>query len=626
MHSEAAYDGPAAFVLLTRSALPLARRLQTALPAAEIHGLAGRLAEGEADILFADAAGHIRSLFAGGCAVIGLCAAGVLVRAVAPVLGDKRGEPPLLAVSEDGGAVVPLLGGHRGANALARRLAALGDGRAAITTAGDVRLGFALDAPPPGWTVAAPAQAKRVMAALLAGERVDLDRQAGDGGWPPAAAFTSTADAGDGPGGETAPGWTVRVTDRAAPAAPHTLVLHPPTLALGVGCARGADPRRLEEFVRAALAEAGLAPQSIAVIGSLDIKVDEPALKRLAAALDRPFRVFTAAELERQCDRLATPSATVFAETGCHGVAEGAALALAGPEAALLLPKRRTAEATLAVARAPRVDFPRAGRAPGRLFLVGVGPGDRRWRTAEARSALLRADLAVGYGPYLDLAADLLADKPARRFALGEEEARARFALDQAATGKSVALVCSGDPGVYALAAPLFEMLLRHDRRDWNGVDITVVPGISAFQAAAARLGAPFGHDFCLISLSDLLTPRPVILQRLRAAASGGFAVALYNPQSARRRTLLAEAQHILLESRPPETPLAIARNLGRPGEELTLTSLAAFRPETVDMLSLVLVGNRETLQGRRGGRALMVTPRGYGIGGSGGAAAEGKS
>ncbi len=614
MTAERGDGGAVAILLLTRSALPLAYRLRAALPGAEIHGPAGRIAEAEADILFSDATGWIRSLFTSGCTVIGLCAAGVLVRAVAPVLGDKRNEPPLLAVSEDGATVIPLLGGHQGANALAQRLAAASGGHAGITTAGDLRLGFALDMPPPGWTVATPAQVKPVMADLLADEPVTLDRQAGDGSWPPAAAFAAPA----GSLAEETPGWTVRITDRTGQAGPRTLVLHPPSLALGIGCARRANPRLLEDFVRGSLAEAGLAPQAIAAIGSLDIKVDEPALKWLAAALNCPFRVFTAAELEQQKDRLANPSPLVFAETGCHGVAEGAALALAGPAGALVLPKRRSAEATLAVARSPDMDLEGCGRAPGRLFLVGVGPGQRQWRTAEARSALLQAELAVGYGPYLDLAADLLADKPAHRFPLGQEEARVRFALDQAATGKNVALVCSGDPGIYALAAPLFELLLRHDRRDWNGVDITVVPGISAFQAAAARLGAPLGHDFCLISLSDLLTPQAVILQRLRAAAEGGFVVALYNPQSARRRTLLAEAQRILLACRPPETPVAIARNLGRPAEAVTVTRLADFRPETVDMLSLVLVGSRETLTGQRGGRTIIVTPRGYSLDGDG--------
>ncbi len=219
----------------------------------------------------------------------------------------------------------------------------------------------------------------------------------------------------------------------------------------------------------------------------------------------------------------------------------------------------------------------------------------------------------VGYRLYLDLLGPPLAGQVYHAYELGEEEARVRTALDLAAEGRSVALVCSGDPGIYAMAALVFELLDRDERVDWRRVAITVVPGISALQAAAARIGAPLGHDFCAVSLSDLLTPWPVIEQRLKAAAEGDFVVALYNPVSKRRSRQLAAAAGILRARRPGDTPVVLARNLGRPGEEVAVIALDDLTPEKADMLTVVLVGSTATRRVARGGGGDWVyTPRGY--------------
>ena len=284
---------------------------------------------------------------------------------------------------------------------------------------------------------------------------------------------------------------------------------------------------------------------------SIDVKMDEPAVHAAAQALEAPARFFDAATLEAETPRLATPSAAVFREVGCHGVAEGAALAAAGADGHLRLPKRKSRRATCAVAEAPRpLDAAAIGRKRGTMTLVGLGPGDPAMRTAEAAHALDAATDLVGYSLYLDLLGDRAAGKTRHDFQLGEEEARAARALDLAADGRDVALICSGDPGVYAMASPLFEVMERENRADWNRVAVRVVPGISALQAAAARIGAPIGHDFCAVSLSNLLTPWEQIRRRLKAAAEGDFVVALYNPVSRRRTWQLGEAQAIL--SRPP--------------------------------------------------------------------------
>ena len=217
-------------------------------------------------------------------------------------------------------------------------------------------------------------------------------------------------------------------------------------------------------------------------------------------------------------------------------------------------------------------------------------------RAVRRRAAAIdEASDIVGYGLYLDLCGDALTGKTLHESGLGAEEERARAALDLAASGRSVALVSSGDAGIYGLATLVFELLDREERPEWRRIALRVVPGISAMQAAAARLGAPLGHDFCAISLSDLLTPWPQIERRLEAAAEGDFVIALYNPRSARRTGQLERAREILLRRRAGDTPVALARNLGRAGESVAVTTLAALDPGQADMLTLVIVGSSAT-------------------------------
>ena len=384
-------------------------------------------------------------------------------------------------------------------------------------------------------------------------------------------------------------------------------------LALGVGGERGVAADELIGLVEATLAEHGLAGGAVACVASIDLKADEPAMHALATRLGVPARFFPAPRLAAEAPRLANPSPAVERATGCPGVAEGAALAAAGPDAALIVPKRKSARATCALALAPRAIDPAAvGQARGALAIVGIGPGDAGWRTPEATAALEAADDVVGYSLYLDLVGDAIAGKRRHDGTLGAEEDRVRLALDLAAGGRSVALVSSGDAGIYGLATLAFELIDRGDRADWKRIAVSVAPGLSALQAAAARAGAPLGHDFCAISLSDLLTPWPVIERRLAAAADGDFVVALYNPASQRRSVQFGRALDILGATRPPETPVAIARNLGRPGESVILASLAEARHAAIDMLTIVIVGSSRTRRADAGGAPRIYTPRGY--------------
>ncbi len=588
-----------AVVILGPSALDIGRRIATAI-GGELHGFAPRVSEGA--VAFNATGEHLRLLFTEGRPIVGICAAGVLIRALAPLLADKRIEPPVVALAEDGSAAVPLLGGHHGANDLARRIAEITGGKAAVTTAGDLRHGVGLDDPPPGWRLGNPAAAKAIMASLLAGEAVALRNETSvDASW--LASVPWAPDAAQ----------RVVMTEKSHDS-PANLLLHPATIALGVGCERLAPAEELIALAKESLTAAGLSPLSVACVASISLKAAEPAVHALAERLGVPARFFDAAALERETPRLANPSDLVFRETGCHGVAEGAALAAVGADGHLALAKRRSARATCAIGLSPRIIDPDVvGRARGRLAVLGLGPGADASRTPEVDAALHAATDWVGYRLYLDLLQPLAAGKMQHPFDLGAEEARVAHALDLAAAGRDVALISSGDAGIYAMATLVFELIERSGRADWARVEILGLPGVSAMQVAAARVGAPLGHDFCAISLSDLLTPWPVIERRLRAAADGDFVVALYNPVSRRRQSQLIAAREILRAARPAKTPVVLGRNLGRQGESLRITTLAELDLADVDMLTVVLIGASATRAvSRPEGGHWVYTPRGY--------------
>jgi precorrin-3B C17-methyltransferase len=247
----------------------------------------------------------------------------------------------------------------------------------------------------------------------------------------------------------------------------------------------------------------------------------------------------------------------------------------------------------------------------GRVAIVGLGPGPACWVTPEASAQIEAATDVVGYAPYVERLA-LRPDQRAHSSDNRVELDRARLALALAADGHAAAVVSGGDPGVFAMAAALFEAI--EEKPEWRTLDVAVVPGVTAMQAAAARLGAPLGHDFCAISLSDNLKPWAIIEQRLKAAAEGDFVIALYNPASKARPTRIAEAFDLLRALKGAATPVAFARAVGRANEALTLTTLGEADVSLVDMATLVIVGSSETrFVARDGARAWMLTPRSYG-------------
>ena len=245
------------------------------------------------------------------------------------------------------------------------------------------------------------------------------------------------------------------------------------------------------------------------------------------------------------------------------------------------------------------------------MAIVGLGPGPADWMTPEAGSAIAAASDIVGYGPYLER----LSLKPAQRAHASDNRAeldRGRLALTLASEGRAVAVVSGGDPGVFAMAAAVFEAI--EDMPTWRALDVSVVPGVSAMQAAAARLGAPLGHDFCAISLSDNLKPWWIVERRLKAAAEGDFVIAIYNPASKARPTRIVDAFDLMRGVKNAATPVAFARAVGRADEALTLTTLGAADPSLADMATLVIIGSSETrFIARDGAPPWMLTPRSYG-------------
>ena len=245
----------------------------------------------------------------------------------------------------------------------------------------------------------------------------------------------------------------------------------------------------------------------------------------------------------------------------------------------------------------------------GSLTVVGLGPGDARWLTPEADGALAAADALFGYGAYLDRAP--VREGQSRHPSDNRQEAlRASAALDRAAAGSKVALVCGGDPGVFAMAAAVCEQI-ESGPPAWRTLDVEIVPGVTAMLAVAARVGAPLGHDFCALSLSDNLKPWPVIERRLDAAAQAGFVIALYNPMSQARQWQLAAAFERLRHYLPATTPVVFGRAVGRDDETIAVTTLQSADASSADMATLIIVGSSETrLVPRPGHAPLVYTPR----------------
>lgn len=558
----------AAILILGQGSVIAARRVQRALPGSVLYGLAERVTE--CDGTFEDFGGTIRRLFGEDVPIIAFCAAGIVIRALAPLLQNKRAEPPVLAIAEDGSAIVPLLGGLRGVNNLARQIGEALGTAPAITTTGEVRFAATLESPPAGYELGNPGASKRFMSDLLAGEKVRLS---GDAPWLRQTRLPFDANGA----------LAITITPRAQEAAARELVIHPRSVIVGVA---GGDPD-LPQRVLDALAKHGLSPLAVAAIVAAEQDAARPEIHAAAASLGRPVRLLPAA---------AEPMALVRAAVPHPADAPFSAGRVA-----------------LAVAPSP-VDVATIGRARGKLSVVGLGPGAAEWMAPQVRRALDAAQDIVGYETYVRMAGPFAADQVIHASDNREELDRARHALSLAAHGRSVVVVSSGDPGIFAMAAAVMEALHGSDDPAWQGIELAVMPGISAAQGAAARAGAPLGHDFCILSLSDNLKPWEVIEHRLKHAAAADLALAFYNPISKARPWQLGRALEIIRGHRTPATPVVLGRDVGRPGETLRVVPLGQLSPGDVDMRTVVIIGSSTTtIFPKADGTSWVYTPRWYG-------------
>ncbi|QLF91833.1 precorrin-3B C(17)-methyltransferase [Pseudomonas sp. ABC1] len=543
-----------ALIVLGASAVPTARRIQARYPEARLFGLRGRV--DEAEYGYDNFGETLRELYRAGTPIIALCAAGIVVRSLASVLEEKGEEPPVLALAEDGSAVVPLLGGLAGVNEMAKALAAHLGVTPAITTSGELRFGTCLLNPPRGYVLADLQQGKQLVSDLLAGARLRVE---GEAPWLDGKRLPLAKD------GER----LLRVAPQ-LPGVEEGLAIYPQVTLL---LCRTASLNQAD--VQQALQDAGLAPQSLAALLWEGIAGSHPALEELAKSLGVPLRFLDST-------------------------------------ASLPMPAWQSEQLSLHLVAAPALATVH-GQPRGRLHVVGLGPGAAGLLAPDVRQALDEAEDVLGYETYVKMAGPFRAGQCLHASDNREELQRAAHAFELAASGRRVVMVSSGDPGVFAMAAAVLEALEASDDPRWQGVELRILPGISAAMAAAALAGAPLGHDFCLISLSDNLKPWAIIAKRLRHAAEADLAMAFYNPISRARPWQLGRALELLREHREDSTEVVLARDVGRPAERLTLTTLGELRIEQVDMRTLVIIGSSQTRRfARTDGGAWVYTPRSY--------------
>jgi cobalt-precorrin 5A hydrolase/precorrin-3B C17-methyltransferase len=555
-----------AIVILGQTSLDTARRIQQVYPAAQIHGLAGRV-EG-ADCSYQEFGATLRDLYQHNTPIIALCAAGIVIRTLAPLLLEKGAEPAVLAVAEDGSAVVPLLGGLGGVNVMAREIAAGLQVTAAITTSGELRFGTCLLNPPSGYALADLELGKRFVSDLLAGHSVRIE---GEAPWLDQAQLPEDPQAQR----------SIHVSSAEREVSANELLIYPRSVAVAVT----ADVADLPSAVRKALQQAKIALQSLACLVAADSEMASANLRDAALELGVPLR-FVAAQTDLEALALnAVPSASIVTANNL----------------------------AIAIAEQP-LDVAHVGRPRGRLAVIGLGPGAAELMVPAVKAELARCTDVLGYETYVRMAGPFRDDQVQHCTDNREEMQRARHAFRLAAEGRSVIVVSSGDPGVFAMAAAVLEALHESDDPAWHSVDLEILPGVSASLATAAQAGAPLGHDFCVMSLSDNLKPWSIIEKRLDLAAEADLALAFYNPISKARPWQLGRALEIVAQHRTPETPVVLGRDIGRPGQTLRTTTLGALTPDQVDMRTMVLIGSSTTCTFPRAtGGDWVYTPRWYG-------------
>ena len=603
-----------AIVAITKKGIELGQRLIQLFPASHLY-VPAKFASGQkaGEHSFQEPVKEVvRKAFIEYDSLVLIMAIGIAVRSIAPELKSKHQDPAVVVVDEAGKFVVSLLSGHHGgANALAKTVVSYIGAQPVITTASDVSRTIAADllGRELGWELESEASVTKVSAALVNGEEVGIYQDAGERNWWSGTLpenirkFSSLEDLE-----ESACPAALVITDQLL-GREHKVLLNkaviyrPKSLVVGIGCNRGASASQIEEAVNQAFRKHGLSFKSIRNIATIDLKRDENGLLEFARKHDLPVEFFGREALSRVKFPSAL-SATTFKWVGTPAVCEPAALLSSG-STDLVAPKMKLGEVTIAVARIP---FNEANKAScGKLFLVGIGPGDPEQMTFKAREVIMLSDVVVGYKTYIKLIERFLSQKEVIASSMGREVERMKRAVSLAAEGQTVAVVCSGDAGIYSMAGLVGEIAQQQGYS--TRFEIEVIPGVPSLCTAAALLGAPITHDFASISLSDRLIPWRVIALRLRMAAKGDFVIVLHNPKSSERQHQLVEARKILLRYRISSTPVGIVDNAYREGQKVTITDLEHMLVFDIGMSTTIIVGNSTTFTFGR----WMVTPRGYG-------------
>ncbi len=535
---------------------------------------------------------------------IGAC--GIAVRTIAPLVTDKTKDPAVLVIDEKGNTVIPILSGHIGGGVeAADMIAELLHAKAIHTTASDVNGLFAVDvfASKKNLTINDLSLAKSFTANLLKTRRGicvieseftdafpelinDLPEEISLQNMPNHDREKDTDLS------ENLPKFILAPTTRCA----DTLQLIPKCIVAGMGCRKGKSIDELYAFMMASLAQANIDPAAVCAIATSDVKREEAGLIALAEKLGVPLVTFSAEELMAQTGDFDV-SEFVEKVTGSDNVCERAVAAYGCKK--MLVKKQAENGMTFAAGLVGA----QTAKKKKQLYIVGIGPGNRDDMTVRALKTLAESTVIAGYTVYCDLVRPLFPEKKYISTTMTKEEERVKLAFDEANTGAVVSIVCSGDAGVYGLAGLAFSMA-----ENYPDVEVSVIPGVTAALSGAAILGAPLIHDFCVISLSDRLTPWETIEKRLRAAAEADLSIVIYNPESKSRSGYLKRACEILLEHVDGSRVCGVARNIAREGESREVMTLSELSRMHVDMFSTVFIGNSTT----ENIADHMVTPRGY--------------
>lgn len=599
---------------------------------------------------------HIASLWDNQRAFVFCLATGAVVRLIAPLLEDKSRDPAVVVVDEKGQFVISLCSGHQGKADQLARLVAHQLKATPILTGTSTGLGLPgvdILGIPFGWQ-RGEGDWTGVSAAVARGELVQVIQEAGSPLWqnhlpqghPFQLEFSEStshgfelkphtnqleiAEANPQPNNPKSVRARIWISPKQRQFSPESDIpqvqWHPRVLWVGIGCERGTSKELIETAIEQVCQQNHFNEAAIAGIATIDIKADEVGIVELCRDRNWPLQTFPADVLRSV--NVPTPSTVVEKEVGTPSVAEAAAI-IAAQNNTLSVPKQifrspiqnptppypplirgesqiqnSQGAVTVAIAQSEQEYTGRIGQ----LLLIGTGPGQLEQMTPAAQTAVSCADAVIGYSLYIDLIAPVLhPGQIVEALPITQERQRAQRAIELAQWGLTVAVVSSGDCGIYGMAGLVLEELRA---QGWDGKTpaVQVFPGITALQAAASRVGAPLMHDFCAISLSDLLTPWEVIEKRLVAAAQADFVTALYNPRSQTRTQQIATATAIFLKYRDSKTPVAIVHSAYRQDEQITLTTLEKLLDTPIDMLTTVLIGNQST----RTHGAWMITPRGY--------------